>query len=315
MTDLAQVTPPALLHVGYPKTATTYLQNTVFCSAELGMGLAGGTENRSHLMQWIRTDDQYQFDPTAISAAMAKLEAPLRDAGLLPVWSEEVLLGNPIARVYDGAWNLQKLNALDRPFKILITARRQADLALSAYREYLKLHRHSLTDFIGTGMEPHSFQPILNPQYLKFDVAVAAYAQAFGRGNVLLLPQELLRADPGDFLHRLLVFAGLPPAPAPAVDRFNVGLGGTALVAARLLNGLFIRSPLSRRASVMEKATRRTLRFIDRVTPRAFDKRVEDRWRAQIDVRYARLFEGSNRRLQAFTDIDLAALGYPMSLA
>ncbi|MFD2858452.1 hypothetical protein ACFSZS_31910 [Seohaeicola zhoushanensis] len=82
---------------------------------------------------------------------MEALEAPLRAEGLLPVWSDETLLGDPLPRSYDGPAILEKLGRLERPMKVVITIRNQHDLVLSAYREYLKRNRHSLIDFIGTG--------------------------------------------------------------------------------------------------------------------------------------------------------------------
>jgi hypothetical protein len=40
-----------LLHVGYVKTATSFLQTSVFNNPDLGFGLAAGTENRPLLIQ------------------------------------------------------------------------------------------------------------------------------------------------------------------------------------------------------------------------------------------------------------------------
>lgn len=305
---------PSLLHVGYPKTASTYLQEAIFSNRDFGMGLAGGTENRSHLVKWLRTDDQYLFDPVAVAEAMERLEAPIRSAGLVPVWSEETLLGNPITRHYDGAWTLSKLRSLNRPFRILITVRRQADLCLSAYREYLKLYRHNLRDFIGSGNEARSFQSILHWEYLCFDIAAGGYRRAFGRRNVLVLPQELLRSNPDEFVQRLASFLEVPDVPSAPKQQRNVGLGGTALVSARYLNALFVRSPLGQDMSFSEKLSRKLQRAIDRVSPRRLDAMIEDRWKAEIEDRYRDLFQESNARLQEMTDIDLARLGYRMNV-
>ena len=42
MTQAAPYDGPALVHVGYPKTASTFLQRRVFDRAELGLRLADG---------------------------------------------------------------------------------------------------------------------------------------------------------------------------------------------------------------------------------------------------------------------------------
>lgn len=301
---------PSLLHIGYIKTATTYLQNRIFSDRSFGMGLAGGEANRSYLIKWLRTDDQYLFDPGKVAAVMSQLEAPLRSEGLVPVWSEETLLGNPITRHYDGAWTLTKLQALNKPLKILITVRRQADLCLSAYREYLKLNRHTLRDFIGTGKEPRSYMPIMSPEYLCFDVAVEKYIDAFGPEKVLVLPQELLRLDPNDFITKLGAFVNILAPPPVPMQEHNVGLGATALNAARYLNAFFVRSPLGNDVSLAERVSRKAQRSINWMVPKRMDDLWEARWRQIIEQRYQGLFSESNARLQAMIDIDLAKFGY-----
>lgn len=304
---------PALLHIGYPKTATSYLQEHVFSNSDFGMGLAGGTDNRSYLIKWLKTDDPYRFDPEAVAEEMEQLEAPVRKLGLVPVWSEETLLGNPMTRDYHGAWMLERLRALGKPFKILITIRRQQDMCLSAYREYLKFQRHSLRDFIGTGQEPMSFRPILDPEYLRYDVAAGRWSDAFQSENVLVLPQEQLRSQPEDYVQALASFAGVAAPPVPSPERRNVGLGGTALLFARVLNACFVRSPLSQSPSISERVMRKAYRVINKLSPRWLDRRIEARWRTEIDARYAGLFDDGNRQLAETMNQDLGKLGYSIS--
>lgn len=304
---------PALFHVGYVKTATSYLQAAIFSNPEFGMKLSGGDENRSYIMQWFKTDDQYLFDPVAISEKMDLLEKPIRELGLVPVWSEETLLGNPMKRQYDGARVLDQLRSLNRPFKVFITIRRQPDLCLSAYREYLKINRHSLRDFIGTGHEPRSYRPILDPEFLRFDVAVGRWMDAFGPENILVLPHEFLKSNPDGYVRRLADFVGVSQSPAPPAQAHNVGQGGVALVAARFLNAFFVRSPLSSRMSISQRVVKKLQRIINRLTPRKFDDLVESRWKREIANRYEGLFEGSNRNLETLTNQDLRKFGYSMA--
>lgn len=304
---------PALLHVGYPKTASTYLQETIFSNRAFGMELAGGKESRSYLIKWFRTDDQYLFNPLSIVQSMERLEEPIRLRGVVPVWSEETLLGNPFTRHYDGAWTLSKLRSLRKPFKTLITIRKQNDFCLSAYREHLKFHRHSLRDFIGTGSEARSYQSILHWEYLCFDIAVRRYRDAFGPRNVVVLPQELLNSNPDGFLEQLTSFVDIPKVPSAPTHRRNVGLGGSALVSARYLNALFVRSPLGQNMSFFEKLSRRLQRFIHRSSPRELDAYIEGKWRAQIEDRYGSIYQESNDRLQSMIDVDLAQFGYRLS--
>ncbi|MFD2858353.1 hypothetical protein ACFSZS_31915 [Seohaeicola zhoushanensis] len=138
------------------------------------------------------------------------------------------------------------------------------------------------------------------------------WGRVFGADNLLVLPQEVLRNDPAAFLSRLTRFLGLPGAPPPPRETHNVGLGGTALRLARPLNALYLRSPLSQRRSGAERAVNKTLSLVNRLSPKALDRALDDRWKQQIEHRYRGIYEASNRRLAEQTGEDLAALGYPL---
>lgn len=301
---------PALLHVGYVKTGTTYLQQTVFSDAELGFELVGGDQNRALLVSWFRARNDYDFDATALSAEMRALEAPIRDRGRVPVWSEETLLGDPLVSDYCGPRILAQLKQLDLDLKVLITIRRQEGFALSGYREALRFGRYKLRDFIGTGAEELSMRPILRPEVLRYDSAVAHYQDAFGAENCAVLPLEMLRADPVGYINVICRLMGRPDATTADTSPRNAGRGGTALRAARVLNGLYTVSPLTFQPSLMRRVVDKVLNMINRLAPSTLDKRIEQGWRAQIDAAYAGQFAESNRRLEQITGLDLRPLGY-----
>ncbi|MEM7239649.1 MAG: hypothetical protein AAF501_17725, partial [Pseudomonadota bacterium] len=155
---------PSIFHVGYIKTGTTFLQNQVFCRPEFGLAIAGGAASRSQLITEFVLSDGYGFDPAATNARLVGLEEDSRARGLVPVWSDETLLGNVVERRYDGQVSAARILALAMPKKVLITIREQRSFALSAYREYVKQGgRNTLEHFIGSGQEPVSFTPILRP--------------------------------------------------------------------------------------------------------------------------------------------------------
>ena len=151
---------PALLHVGYPKTATSFLQSEVFSNPRFNMSLPAGRSNRANLIHWLRTGYYWDFPQQDVKSEMETLEHPIRAQGLIPVWSDETLLGDPIANIYDGPTILDRLVRLEKAFKVLITVRKQQDICLSLYREFLKKNRHGIQDFVGDGNNYKSFRPI-----------------------------------------------------------------------------------------------------------------------------------------------------------
>lgn len=304
-----------VFHIGYVKTATTFLQRQVFGRADLGMALGGGPRSRGHVVSGLVLADDYIFDPAALAARFAALEAPQRAEGLLPVWSEEVLLGDPLAGRYDGPANLRRLHAAFPQARILITIREQRAMALSMLREYAKQGgTASPRDFIGTGQEDPAFSPLLRPDFLRFERAVGFCRDAFGPDRVLVLPQEMLRADPRDYFDRLGRFLDLPLGP-PASGRpggDNVGRGLAAAAINRGLNRLVRRSPLHRDPGIAWRTKDRVVRLFDRAMPRMLDARIEARLKAMIAARYRTEFSAGNRALAGMTGLDLHGYGYDL---
>jgi hypothetical protein len=301
---------PALLHVGYIKTGTTSLQQTVFSNADSGFELVGGDDNRALLVGWFRARNDFNFDAAALRAEVDAYEYPIRQKGKVPVWSEETLLGDPIVTDYCGPEVLWRLVQLNLNVKILITIRRQEAFALSGYREALRFGQVRLTDFIGTGSEDLSMRPVLRPEFLEYDHSVNAYQAAFGKDDCRVLPLEMLSKDPEAYLSSLSEFMGLPPISMSKMGIQNVGRSGTALSVARILNGSYVISPLTFEPCKTRRAVDKILNMINRLAPARLDKRIEAGWQSQISGRYDGRFAQSNRRLEAATGLDLRAFGY-----
>lgn len=302
---------PVLLHVGYIKTATTFLQNQVFAGPGEGLELAVGKETRGHLVQEILLADDYDFDGAAARAWLESLAAPVRARGNLPVWSEEMLLGNPPSRRYDGFANARKLQATYPQARVLITIRKQQAIALSIYREYvLGGGALPLAGVIGTGQEARSYTPVLRPDFLHFDRAIRHYMRLFGAENVLVLPQEMLKADPEGYFGALSRFTGCEIAhDAPRANE-HVGESFSTLRLRRLTNRFIVKDPTCRGRQGFDALSDRALRRYDRaISPRS-DDRLRQGFQAQIEARYRGVFAGSNRRTAELTGLRLGDLGF-----
>ncbi len=300
---------PVLLHVGYIKTATTFLQNQVFAGPDEGLELAAGPQTRAQMVQEILLGDDYAFDAEATRTRLEALAADVRARGNLPVWSEEMLLGNPPARRYDGFANARKLQMVYPNAKVLITIRRQPAIALSIYREYvLGGGALPLRGVIGSGDEALSYTPILRPEFLFFDRAIRHYVGLFGAENLLVLPQEMLSADPAAYFAALSQFTGCTIAPDRPRAREHVGEGFSALALRRLSNRFIVKDPTRRGRQGIDHLTDRVIRKLDGVLGRNAKRRRAHE--AQIAARYAGLFAQSNRATADLTGLALDALGY-----
>ncbi len=127
-----------VIHVGYPKTATTWFQETVIKDPASGF-----------LVPW---DDAPGFAMDAFSLvnsfhddanwARSFFEEGLRRcAGKpgIPIISQEALTGQPLNRQYNARYVADRLHAAFPRAKILIGIREQKSFAVSLYRMYIKL--------------------------------------------------------------------------------------------------------------------------------------------------------------------------------
>jgi hypothetical protein len=302
---------PVLIHVGYIKTATTFLQEVVFSGIKSDLELAAGAATRSHTVHNILLTDDYSFDAEYIRSRMEEFAGPVRLRNKLPVWSEEMLLGNPPSGRYDGFNNARKAHAIYPRAQVLITIRRQQSIALSMYREYvLGGGRLSLRSFIGTGDEPISFSAILRPNFLFYHHAIRHYKNLFVEGRVLCLPQEMLEREPKDYLAALAGFTGREISPDLQLRRIHVGENSLALALRRSLNRFIVRDSSRPGRTGLDAFTNRIVRLFNRLTPRRLEAGLYQDWRDAIDARYKGMFAASNRETAKMTGLNLGDYGY-----
>lgn len=308
---MARLHDPVLLHVGYIKTATTFLQKQVFDDPRAGLALAAGRQTRTALVKEILLADDYTFDAQATRSRLEMLCADVRDRGDLPVWSEEMLLGNPPSRRYDGWSNAHKLNAVYPRAKVLITIRRQDALVRSIWGEYVRGGgRLPLQSVIGTAEEPEGHTPVLKSDFLHFDAAIKHYHDLFGAKRVLVLPQEMLDQNPTRFYAALADFTDRQIDPDRPRKHAHVGEGAFVLRLRRTSNHLIRIDPIRARRQGVPAMIDKVLRRLDHFVPPQFDVAPRGKLQAWITARYQGEFTQSNRRTAALTGLDLGQYGY-----
>jgi hypothetical protein len=302
---------PILLHPGFHKTGTTFLQSEVFTDSRL-----------FRLLWWHDEVDRYvirphelDFDPRPAIEVIAEARRESRP-DLIDVVSSETLSGTPFFGSRESASRAHRLKQIFGQAKVLITVRRQQSILRAMYMQYLKR---------GGTLSPDAFfdQPRPPDYYgfeaglLEFHKLTELYAELFGAENVLVLTQETLERDPETFMSRLCAFYGMPDA-APRVslrEKSKRGVspppGGIPLLrfANRLKGGPInpeMKTPLAPLGKFLAKvAYRQTLLFGGE----------KARLEAAVTSRYAGAFAESNERLQRFAPCDLKALGYEMPAA
>src|SRR5690242_9694516 len=122
-----------LIHIGYCKTGSTWLQEWVFPSRSLGFA----TVRKSPFTWEIVMAHDLSFDAdTARGRLQPYLETPLNE-GLTPVLSAERFSGRLDLRLHDSARIADRLAALFPDARVLIVVREQKAMILSTYGEYV----------------------------------------------------------------------------------------------------------------------------------------------------------------------------------
>ncbi|HTR55130.1 MAG TPA: sulfotransferase [Kofleriaceae bacterium] len=296
------------IHVGYHRTASTFLQQQVFTAMPLNCIVQPDL------------DELVMFEDFDRAAWLDRFERrhpidPTRET----IISHEMLSGTPEGEEpHRRARNAERLRALFPDARIIVVVRRQPDYVLSVYG-YRVLIR---------GLETRSLETFLAEHHdaftesLQYDVLVQHYVELFGSSRVLVLPFEQLAKDSDALIARLLEFMSLSHPVHYSRDRVNESTRDRRIIALnRLVNLPFdlTLGELRRRGRIAHASYLRWARPYFAFKERMLNpmlRRIADSRRARLELpaswleRMTPLFAASNRRLATLSGIDLASYGY-----
>lgn len=310
-----------LVHVGYHKTGTTWLQRELFQPSS-GFSPVG---SRPEVIEALIAPHHFSFDP-AVARAQFEQWWSNGDQSLVPVVSMERLSGSPHFGRYDSAEIAHRLAATFPTAKVLLVIRRQHDAIVSGHRQYVKVGgARSLAGYL---------QPVWSNSAHQFDMAafdyfplVSLYDELFGTDRVCVLPYEQFRDAPVEFVRRIVEFAGLPETDEidETVGRRRSGVAANRALSAgtvdvkRLINRVMARpSPFNPTPPIAlgplwhQRVDRRWYQ-LDRRVPSWFNRRADARDRSVVREAVGHRFAMSNRLLAERMDVDLAGYGYDVA--
>jgi hypothetical protein len=285
------VTPPVYIHVGPPKTGTTFLQRRVFPN----LADVFDVYNRAPSLTAEFRDRLVEENPLRVSldalrgAVDAMLAACDRPKVLM---SWEGLFGSPHVAFANNAHVAEGLKKIFPEARVILSVRRQDDYADSNYRQALhNYYSVSPARFLGWNPDgtfrrrvftDHIPYPGIDVATLDWTPYIENYVRLFGRDNVKVLVYEDLRDDPAGYIRDLCAFTGSAPYVPPAITLENRGY---SLLSCRVARGLnrFVHTPNNRLGIIPLRP------FHDRLAARA---RGRDLWWAlagisrRIDLRW-----------------------------
>jgi hypothetical protein len=307
-----------LIHIGYHKTGTSWLQGSVFPNAEAGFSRVGG-------VRYFFGVNPFDFEPETVRKIFERKIKRTQSQGLVPVVSSERLSGNPHYGGYDSKIIADRLAAVFPNARVLVVIREQTSMLVSIYKQYI-LRGGAASFWQYVTPPPPSFRqhviqtpdrsarlPVFRFDYLEYHRLIGYYQHLFGPTNVLVLPYELLRTQPKTFLERIGGFVGAPAIRAE-FQWMNVSPSALALSLKRQANRYFVRDAVNLAAPFAFRDSNHVLKRVclgvETKIPAALLDRYERRWRRFAEQEVGTRYAESNALTAKLTGIDLRALGY-----
>jgi len=306
-----------LVHIGYPKAGSTWLQRHVWNNESFGFcAPISGLKLRELLVRPSALGFQSHAAKSVIRAALDN-----SPSALVPVLSEERLVGAAESGGFDTTELARRIKKVLPDPRVLIVVRRQTDVIASAWGQYVKFGgTEPLGLWLEGDIDSFALVPRFNPLFYEFDRLYEFYARLFGHGSVLVVAQEQLRTSPQEVVRAVQTFSGATPkGQLPPIRSENAGLDATVLTLIRRGNQ-FGRRPYGRQRTSLNpcpvnlapmRLALRGTASLTRVHPglaRIAKRRLYD----EITEYSSGRFEASNRRLELATGLPLGQLGYPL---
>ena len=298
-----------LVHVGYHKAASTWLQESVFCASDGAFApiadIAASIDLlvRPHALEWSAEPVRTRLD-----GARAGAGAGAR----IPVLSNEEFSGNPHAGGFGSVEIAHRLAEVLPDARILVVVRRQPDAIVSTYKQFIRRG--------GTLSPRQYFDPDIShfrfrrfrPGHCEYDRLVSLYQRLFGEARVRVLPFELLRSDHDAFLGEIARFCGIPSLRASARRGENPSMSALAAAVQRRLNRIFLRDDVNPTAPFRCWRLEGWMQSVDRTLLRRLAGPAERALSARVAQLCEGRFEESNARLAVIAGLDLSRFGYAL---
>jgi len=299
---------PPLVHAGYQKTGSTFLQRNLFVDDSV-FHSPWGTQSTQAIEHFVLAHPE-RFDPDRIRADL------IGPPDLVPLISHEDLLGYPVHGRYYAEQVVDRLARALPDARILVCIRRQPDILLSNYFQYVRQGgTKRLEALLSENRDRPGFRPHFRLDHFEYDLMHRLLTRQFAADQVRFLPMEMLRRDPAEFTRRIATFLDRDIAVQDTPAAMNRRHSARALGLQRRLNR-FVQRPAQapdryRDLPVAVRLRDRLISAADRVSDRFGDNEAHLR---QLRRVIARAVDGhyrsSNKRLSDVIGIDLAEYGY-----
>lgn len=308
--------PEPLIHIGYHKTGSTWLQQAIFRDDRIGFATH---ETPLPVDEAFIAQNPFTFDASRARATFGSALSDAAERGLVYAISHERLSGDVGTGGVDSRMIADRLAESFPGARVLIVLREQRSMLLSIHKTQVRFATQTLEERWRdrTVIERRRAGPTL--EYFDYDLLVAYYQKLFGADRVLVLPYEALRADALGFVSQIAKFVELPSPTEVPTEAANPSLPAGILELNRYFNKLLRLVGMAERfeGPLEERRTKRgQLRALEKLAafvPSPYSRRVERKWRRSVERIAAGRFGESNARTAQLTGLNLAPFGYDVA--
>ncbi|MDD9898443.1 MAG: sulfotransferase domain-containing protein [Candidatus Melainabacteria bacterium] len=297
-----------LIHIGYHKTATTWLQQLVFENQDYGFKRY---LNKQEIKNRIVAPHPLSFDAAELRSYYDQLD----DDEYISVISSERLSGHPHSGGYDAKEICHRLYETFPEAKILIAIREQQSAIISNYLQYVQFGGVcKFKDYIQPTKIGYSNIPLFSFEHFSYLELIKEYIELFGKDKVLVLPYEQFRSEPGAYIAQIMNFTGAPAIKElPYKQNVNHRISSLSTGYLRQLNKVFTKStlnPSALDAKPLMKVFIRASKLIDSLIPKSIHKFFDTLLTKELEPELADRYQASNKELAALIGQDLKQYGY-----
>jgi hypothetical protein len=204
-----------LVHIGYPKAASSWLQKHIFSGLDATFAPFGGPTPEGSVYAYTKAGSEILFDvpdkgyrtagqfvsPFSFDAKNRGdlIQSQLATDGRVTCLSNEAWAGHPFSGGVLGPIFAARIHQCAPEAKILVVTRNQPEMILSSYFHYLVKRQMacSLQEF----MRPRKWiaESGFSPYYFDYSALIAHYDALFGEANVICIPFEIVKVSPRRF--------------------------------------------------------------------------------------------------------------------
>ncbi|MDE0588568.1 sulfotransferase [Halocynthiibacter sp. C4] len=321
-----------VVHIGFSKAASTYLQSTIFSGAHPEIGLLDKNDQQLSNAAWqphktgAFTDRFVDLNGKRSRQAQAlfpfefdaekeasKIYSRLKHTRKITAISNEDYVGHPFSGGALGEQFGRRIHATLPNAKILIIVREQRKMVLSHYAHFLTEGnaRLSLERFLVPRFWLQS--PGFHHTVFAYSRIISWYQKQFGTNQVLAIPFELLKIDENDFFGRISNFLEVEsflPRPVKTKNQRDYA-EYCALRVAPWINKFGRCVPANGYTGTEHKKIRQLLlRTAIATISQQKQRKIIERDLKFIEKRILPEIKEDNVRLSKLLDFDLQSLGY-----